>query len=186
MIIYLRFISRLCTAGFVFGALFLLGQYSIVQSSPQTRPHRQKDGIPPPPVGKPKEYFEWSYVVPLPNNVKSAQRALYIPLGNKVTVTCVSVSSNNLPDGQSLSGEIRFRSNFNVNVGPEMHVGLPPVTKIPGQAVAEGVEMVFFRYWAVATSGSTQDAYNVLVTRNQGSGDVDVTVCLFGYLGDPI
>jgi hypothetical protein len=67
-----------------------------------------------------------------------------------------------------------------------MHVPLPPVTKSQSQTVLPGVETVFFRYWLDATSGVTQEAFNIVVTRNIDAGDVHVTVCLFGYLGDPI
>jgi hypothetical protein len=125
-----HFIACLYAVGFSFSLLLVPTQDSVAQTA--TPPPPTLHGIPPPPNDQPKQYFEWSYDLPLADKITSVQRPLFIPMGQKVTVTCVAVSSSNLPDGQSLSGEIRFLSNFGGNANPLMRVGLPPVTKIQG------------------------------------------------------
>lgn len=194
MIIRSPLVRCLYAIGFSFGSLFLHCENSIAQSATptlQAPPNLRvvqstaSPVAPPTPVGPPtnnsKAYFEWSYDLPLENNSLSVQRALAISSGNKVFVTCVAVSTSNLPVGETLSGEIRFLSNFGGNLNPLMRVGLPQVIGAGSGLVADAVEMVFFSYWTAATSGTTQEVFNILVNRNNGAGAVDVTVCLFGY-----
>jgi hypothetical protein len=101
--------------------------FQVVTGAPVTPP-TPPPGIPPPSHQQPQAYFEWSYDLPIADNsTSSIQKELSLSLNQKVTVTCVTVSANNLPAGQILTGEIRFLSNIVGNPNPQMRVGLPTV-----------------------------------------------------------
>lgn len=140
----------------------------------------KRDGIGPPSNVQPKAYFEWSYPVHFDANVTEVHHPLWVVATVHVTIRFITITAQNLSDGQTVNGEIQYLSTLDANNRWVMRVPLPTVTKVQGQPNLQTVENTFFQYFSPTTSGSTGQEYRLVVDRNSGTGPVTLPSVYLG------